>query len=177
MKKISFLFFMMVIALSSLMAQTTPPPPKQGNKGQMYNKEKMDAMKIGFMTKELELTEQQAQTFWPIYNKHEEEKKALRKSFFGDSKKGDIIISELSEEEADKMINNYLGFKTNDLDLTKKYVAEYKKVLSTKQVAKLLASEEKFKKMLVNQAGGPPNKPNVPGKKPMMPPPPPPAPK
>jgi hypothetical protein len=75
------------------------------------------------------------------------------------------------------MINNYLGFKTNDLDLTKKYVAEYKKVLSTKQVAKLLASEEKFKKMLVNQAGGPPNKPNVPGKKPMMPPPPPPAPK
>lgn len=165
MKKINLLFAMIVIMVASALAQGNPNPKGQGN----LSKDKIEAMKIGFMTKELELTEQQAQAFWPIYNKYEEEKKALRKSIFGDAKKGDIVISELSNEEAEKMINNYLMFKTKDLDLTKKYVEEYKKVLSTKQVAKLLASEEKFKKMLVNQAGGPPNKPNAPGQKPMAP--------
>ncbi|QQR99098.1 MAG: hypothetical protein IPK18_06205 [Sphingobacteriales bacterium] len=173
MKKINLLIIVLILSITTIMAQTDPKP-KPTKADMEANKEKMEAMKVAFITKELELTEQQAKTFWPIYNQQEDEKKALRKSSFDGVKKGDMKLDELTDDEANEMINNYLSFKTKDLDLTKKYVAEYKKVLNTKQVAKLLVSEDKFKKMLVNQAG---MKPNMPGKKPMPEPPAPPAPK
>lgn len=158
MKAFKLLFILMFFSFTSIMAQNNPSAKVPLGSA---NKEKIDAMKIAFLTKELELTEEQAKTFWPIHNKYEEEKKALRKSIWGEVKKQDIVIGELSEEEAEKMINNYLLFKSKDLDLTKKYVAEFKKVLNTKQVAKLLVSEEKFKKMLMNQAKTMPKNPNT----------------
>ena len=163
-----------MLSITTIVAQTNPKP-KPTKADMEANKEKMEAMKVAFITTELELTEQQAKAFWPIYNQQEDEKKALRKSSFDGAKKGDMKLDELTDDEANEMINNYLSFKTKDLDLTKKYVAEYKKVLNTKQVAKLLVSEDKFKKMLVNQVGG---KPDFPMQKPNgTPPPPPPAPK
>lgn len=158
MKTLQAVLLLVLCATANLLNAQPPPPPEP--------EEKIDAMKIAFITKRLELTTEQAQTFWPVYNKYEEEKKAIRQSTVGTYKEDKKPIDQLSDTEVEKLINDVIAFKSKDLDLTKKYIVEFKKVLSVKQVAKLLTAEDKFKHLLMKQAGQGPNGPPSPKPKP-----------
>ena len=149
MKTILTLLAGIFLLMNSMIAQPPPPPDGPGN-------EKIEALKIGFITKRLNLTPEESQKFWPVYNQYEAEKKEIRKSTIG-------TIKELKEDgdftnaEAEAAIAKHLEFKSRDLELTKKYVAEFRKILPATKVAKLVTAEEHFKKMLMKQAqqGGP----------------------
>ncbi len=121
--------------------------------------DKIEAMKIAYITKRLDLTPEESQKFWPVYNQYEAEKKQIRQSTIG-------TIKELKDDgdftnaEAEQAITKYVEFKSKDLELTKKYIAEFKKILPATKVAKLVTAEDHFKKMLMKQAQqGNPNKP------------------
>lgn len=152
MKTILTLFAGMFLLMNSMIAQPAPPQDGPGN-------EKIEAMKIGFITKRLDLTPEESQKFWPVYNQFEAEKKQIRQTTIG-------TVKELKEDgdftnaEAEQAIAKHIEFKAKDLDLTKKYVVEFRKILPATKVAKLITAEEHFKKMLMKQAqqGGP--KPN-----------------
>ena len=62
-------------------ATPPPPPPAKENKGDRQNdkRENIEAMKIGFITKKLDLTPEEAQKFWPVYNQYNDKMKDLRK--------------------------------------------------------------------------------------------------
>lgn len=113
--------------------------------------EKIEALKIAFITKRLQLTTDEAQKFWPVYNQYEAEKKEIRESTIGTIKqlKED---GEFTNAEADQAIAKYIEFKSRDLDLTKKYVGEFRKILPSVKLAKLVTAEDHFKKMLMKQA-------------------------
>ena len=61
-------------------------------------------------------------------------------------------MDQLTDAEAQKLIENQIAWRSKELDLLKKYVGEFKKVLPVKKVAKLLVLEEQFKKMLIEKA-------------------------
>jgi hypothetical protein len=61
-------------------AQTSVAQDGQGN-------EKIEQLKIAFITKHLKLTTDEAQKFWPVYNQYEAEKKQARKSTIGSDKR------------------------------------------------------------------------------------------
>ena len=73
MKKLTFLAIL--LALTGLIQAQTKP---QGDP------QKVEALKISFITNKLNLTPEEAKLFWPIYNQYEDEKKALRKTTFGE---------------------------------------------------------------------------------------------
>src|SRR4030095_3650403 len=68
-RAITVLFFLF---LSWGFSSAQPSPQEQ--------KEDIDAQRIGFITKEMDLTTQEAEVFWPMYNKYRDELEALRKS-------------------------------------------------------------------------------------------------
>lgn len=113
--------------------------------------EKIEQLKIAFITKHLKLTTDEAQKFWPVYNQYEAEKKQIRQSTIGSVKelKDD---GDFTNAEADQAILKYIEFKSKDLELTKKYITEFKKILPSTKVAKLVTAEERFKKLLAKQA-------------------------
>ena len=125
-------------------------------KAEEENNPKIEALKIGFITKRLQLTSSEAQKFWPIYNQYEAEKKLVRQNTIGKIKdlKGD---GDFNNSDAEQAIINYVEFKAKDLDLTKKYISEFRKILPATKIAKLVTAEEQFKKLLIKQAqqGGP----------------------
>ena len=70
MKKLLFL----AISICSLSAFA--------QQGRMQEKlEKVNNLKIAYLTKELELSSSQAEKFWPVYNNYEKELMQTRKSF------------------------------------------------------------------------------------------------
>jgi len=149
--------FALLLAAMSLTALAQPP--KNGGQNRNDRKEKLESMKVAFITQELDLTSQEAQQFWPVYNQFDDELDRLRKarrSAMLDAKEN---FDGMSDADIARAIDGELSFQQQELDLRKKYVAEFKKVLPMKKVAELMRAEQRFKMKLLqeyqNRKGGP----------------------
>lgn len=86
-----------------------------------------EAIKIAFITKELNLSPEEAQKFWPVYNDYIAELRKARQSYRDD---------ELSYEETVVAVR-------------KKYKPEFKKLLKTdERVNKTYLAERRFREIL-----------------------------
>ena len=97
--------------------------------------EKLKKMKIGFLTDKLDLTSDEAEKFWPIYNEYMDEKSAIIKKF----KKAD--------DDPDAGVKQ----KKAEANLAEKYNTKFKEVLSDEKVTKLHKAEKEFNKILIEQ--------------------------
>lgn len=129
-----------------------PPPPNPPNE------DMVDAYRVAFMTRFLELTPGEAEKFWPVYNQMRDEIKAVtdKQTAMMQNKK----IEDMNDAELNNFIAMQLQTEQDILDIRKKYAEEFKKVLPLQKVAKLSIAEEEFKRKLVdilrNKQGPPP---------------------
>jgi hypothetical protein len=148
------IIFIMAILLSPAvsLAQGPPPhPPREGHgHGDKPDREELEAQFIAYVTNELSLTPDESKAFWPVYNQFQEEMKTLRKER-RESMKSAKEDGEITDDEAEKLIQKQFEFKQKELDLEKKYHTEFKKVLPVKKVAKLYRTEEQFKRKLLDK--------------------------
>jgi len=120
-------------------------------KGTISRKEQIEARKIAFMTKHLDLTPDEAKTFWPVFNQYEAEQKKLH-----EARKKELIKvrknwDSVSDKDIEKLVDGEIIHAQKALDLKKKYHAEFKKILKIKKVAKLYSAEDQFKKHLLKE--------------------------
>ena len=115
------------------------------------NGERIEAMKIGFITERLDLTSEEAKVFWPVYNKFTDEMKKLRLTTKGKITEEMADMPSLSDAEADKILNDMVNFKLNEAELIKRYAQEFKKVLPVKKVVLLFKAENDFKRELLKR--------------------------
>ncbi len=112
--------------------------------------DKVEALKIAFITEKLNLSSNEAKVFWPVFNEFNGEQKKIRAKM-----KENVLTfkakSSPSDQDASKFISDQLGLKQAELDLQKKYVSEFKKVLPEKKVALLLTLEQEFKQQLLQR--------------------------
>lgn len=123
-------------------------------RGKMFGKfkEKINAQKVAYITKELELTPQEAQLFWPIYNEFEAQRSQINKEFIGKTiEERQVDVNTLTDKEAIEMANNQIILAQKLLDLRKKYHAEFLKVLPAKKLLKLYQAEKDFNKYLLKE--------------------------
>ena len=133
-----------IIAVSNALAQH---PEKQSWH------DKMMSEKIGYLTAKLELTPEEAQAFWPVYNKIAEKNKEQNKAVAEAYKALTQALKEgtASDKEIDKLLDNYLAAKENQKENGKNEAAEYRKVLPSKKVAKLYVAEESYRRHQINR--------------------------
>ena len=102
----------------------------QAQEDNATKKEKIQALKIAFITQKLELTSDEAQRFWPVYNRYE----ADIKQTMIENKGGDVIDNE------EKVLN-----------IRKKYRSEFSRILGQPKMNKLFATEREFRGVLMRQ--------------------------
>ena len=139
MKKIILSFLVSFFVVTVTMAQPPERPMGPRGKGSRPSRENIEALKVAFMTKHLNLTIDEAQKFWPAYNACFEELKKARQE-----KKEDI-----------------LAFEEAALNIRKKYKNDFKKALgSDERVNKAMGADRAFMGMLreelQNRKGGKP---------------------
>src|SRR5688572_19992899 len=138
----------LVLALglsSGLMAQKpgqVDPGPKTGPKKEA-RKEKIEALRVAYITKELDLTETEAQVFWPVYNEYQKKQEESRKEFKKKYNK-ETNYNFATDKEAEDYITADIQHKVQEAELLKTYYEKIKKVLPVKKVAKLRHAEESF---------------------------------
>ena len=112
-------------------------------------REKIEAARIAMITKELDLTPEQAQKFWPVYNEFKAKRGELSRSF--KQKRREFDASKASEEERQQMLDLRLETQQNQLNLEKEYSQKLLDVISSKQIIQLRQAEDKFRKLLIER--------------------------
>lgn len=109
--------------------------------------ERIQALKVAFITEELNLTPEQSQGFWPLYNELQGKLKELKKDRI---KRPDI--DNMSDAELEKLLENHLKVEEERVALNRAYAQRFKKVITIRQVVKLTQSEHRFRKELLRRA-------------------------
>lgn len=134
-----------------------PSPDKPGRSaGKADFKRWMKQMKKykrDFLTRELNLSDEQQEAFFAIYDKMEDEKwqlgREVRRMEREINKKGNEATDLELEKAADAAVE--LPGKQNEVE--RRYHEEFKKVLTKRQLFKMSAAERKFQKSLMEQRG------------------------
>ena len=89
--------------------------------------EKIQALKIAFITNKLQLSPDEAEKFWPVYNQYDNEIRRLPKG-------GDVLPTE------EKFLN-----------IRKKYQPSFEKVIGPQKLNKLFNAERDFRDILIRR--------------------------
>jgi hypothetical protein len=98
--------------------------------GNGQRQEKIQALKIAFITQKLKLTPAEAEKFWPVYNQYNNEIKTLRIN----NKDGDVL------ENEQKL-----------LDIRKKYKPAFENILGPQRLNDLFNAESEFRNVLIKR--------------------------
>lgn len=105
--------------------------------------QRIEAIKVAFITKKLDLTTEEAQKFWPVYNNYQKELMVMMRKRREDRQKTDI--------DPNEKINADLTYESRMLDLKKKYKKLYLKVIPAEKVLLLYQAEREFREHLIKQ--------------------------
>jgi len=110
--------------------------------------EKIQALKVAYITEKVKLTSSQAEQFWPVYHRYEEDLRHLRLDFL---KRYKNQTRNFSEEEARRYVDDNLDYQDELVDLKRRYKAEFLKTISAQQLTALYAAEREFRQMLIQK--------------------------
>lgn len=111
--------------------------------------EQMKAAKIGFLTRELNLSEEEAQKFWPVYNKFDNEREAHRRKMMALRLEANEGGDQLTAKEAEAAVEQYLQLRQEEVDMERRFYQSVKKVLPSEKVALLFQAEKRFQRELL----------------------------
>jgi Spy/CpxP family protein refolding chaperone len=116
-------------------------------------KEKIKALKVAFLTTELDLTAKEAEKFWPVYNSFDDKQFEIRHTKMKAYKNqmSELALDKMSEKEASVLLTQMQNTDEELFLLRKGFVQNLKKVLPAIKIVKLRISEENFNRKLLHQ--------------------------
>ena len=109
------------------------------------NDPELKSIKIALLTERMNLTSQQSEKFWPVYNRYESEMKVVWREMRQLREKGDAGSN--SKQAVDRLQQ----LEENRVKIRGKYKDAFLKVINANQLASMYAAESEFKKMLVDR--------------------------
>ena len=110
--------------------------------GENNNRKAIEAYRVAYMTQHQQLTPEEAQKFWPVYNQMQMELKALREE--KKNKMQQLNASGNQQAKADYE----LAHKQRNLDVVKKHHSSLKHAIPAEKVSKLYRTEQSFRNEL-----------------------------
>ena len=107
--------------------------------------------KIAFFTSEIDLTPEEAQLFWPVYNKFwKDSQTAHRATMKVFHKMKNIDKDNLSDKEVEQLLKAYIKAQDAERAVNTDYYSAFTKVLPIAKVAKMYVAEEFFRMKMIN---------------------------
>jgi hypothetical protein len=113
--------------------------------------EKIKSLRIAVYTDVLKLTPQEAKLFWPVFEEYQKNLNELKYSEKKERNQAARNFNLLTDAEAQSVLNKMIDYEQKQLDLKKKYIEEFKKVIPIKKVLLLQKAELQFKKALLEK--------------------------
>lgn len=113
------------------------------------NRDKIKALKIAFITEKLNLSEKEAQQFWPIYNSFEEDMSNLKRQAYNTRK--DVDFNAISDEDAVQLLKQIRTNENKKHALENDFTDRLTKVISAKKIILMHKIEDDFKRKMFEE--------------------------
>ncbi|WP_139957899.1 hypothetical protein [Flavicella sediminum] len=115
---------------------------------------KVRALKVNFISTELDLTPEEAEKFWVLYNEYEKQNKLLKSVELTSIKQevdsaGDV--ANLSDEKAKQLANKFIGIDSKRVRNKKAFFKKLESFLPPKKILKLHLAEINFNQSLLKR--------------------------
>ena len=125
--------------------------PSSKISGQNPGFERLNAYKVGFFTKKLNLTSEEAEKFWPVYNVFQEKKNEIQRERILLNRNTLQNFSNLSEKELTEAGDKLISFQMKESDLALEYHKKFKEILPPVKVIRLYQAENQYRMQLLNE--------------------------
>ncbi|EOR92500.1 hypothetical protein ADIARSV_4305 [Arcticibacter svalbardensis MN12-7] len=103
----------------------------------------MEALNAEFLTKNLNLNKQEAQSFWPVYNNYRREMNNLFRARHQ--------VRKQAKEQGNPGLVDGLKYETQILETKKRYLKQFYEVLPKAKADLVYSTEREFREHLINQ--------------------------
>ena len=117
-------------------------------------RERIRAEKVAFLTEQIELTESEAQVFWPIYNQIQKEQREAFEAVHKAYKEMEKGVQEgKTGKDMEKLVKAYVDAKEQNEGIETKALNKLLKALPAEKVARSYVAEEKFLHQQIGRLG------------------------
>lgn len=113
-----------------------------------YKAQRIKTLKVAFITERLNLSEKEAQQFWPIYNAFDLEEDMLRKTA---REKRKQIKDDITEAKAKIILDDLIKFENEKHKMKLDYIESLKTVISAKKIILLKLAEDDFRRKMFEE--------------------------
>jgi hypothetical protein len=139
MKKVLFLLIVAIMVSGTRLCAQNP------------NLEKLNSYKVGFFTKKLNLTSEEAEKFWPVYNEYQKQKNSIQLEKIALIKDFNLNESTLSDREIAEIGDKLVGDIVQESALAVTLHKKLKEVLPPVKVIRFYQAENQYKAQLLNE--------------------------
>ena len=118
---------------------------------QNTNLEKLNNYKIGFFTKRLNLTSQEAEKFWPVYNEYQVQRNQIQLEKMKINRTFNQNESTLNDKQLEEMGDKYVDLLVQESGLAVTFHKKLKTVLLPAKVIIYYQAENQYKVQLLNE--------------------------
>ena len=130
-------------------------PQRDNEEARKQGAERINSAKVAFFTQQLDLSVDEAQKFWPVYNDYNKQVDAVREA----SRKATMTMNDPSKkaDELKAALKTFSDSQKKEAQLTEQYINNLMKILPVEKVAKVFSAEDMFRMQLLYQfrMGGP----------------------
>lgn len=158
MKRIAILISALCLALSVSAQPAQQGGRREGRPEGRFNREEMmsriQSEHIAYLTAELSLTPEEAQVFWPVYNKAQKEQAEQHKTVRDAERElRSAVKDNKGDKEIKKALDNYNKAKAAQKDILAGYQEDFIKAIGVEKTAKLYIAEDSFRTKQINRLG------------------------
>jgi hypothetical protein len=141
MKKLAIIL-LILCSTSPLLAQRAD---------RQYDKEKLEAARVAFITNRINLTASQAEKFWPLFNEHMEERGELMREMSEINRKAS---DQISDRQATELMEKRFQLQEKMLEREKTFMRSITDVISPAQALQLSNVHRDFTRQLYRMQRG-----------------------
>jgi len=113
--------------------------------------DRINAQKVAFFTQGIQLSQAEAEIFWPVYNEYQQKRNELQLARKESRKSYTMFKETLSDQEIEKLADQFVNFSINEAELLAEYHKKFKDILPISKVMKLYEAENQFRNYLLRQ--------------------------
>ncbi|WP_212001695.1 hypothetical protein [Chitinophaga sp. HK235] len=111
--------------------------------------EKIKALQMQYLAKKLDLSPEEAQKFWPVYQNYTREVETLIAERHS-KRQQDKVSGGDPDDIARRNMDNDLGYEKKMFDIRSRYTNEFQRVLPARKAGAVFKSEREFRTIMIN---------------------------
>lgn len=129
---------MLILMLGGTMTQAQP-------------KERIEAWKIAYITKNLDLSPAEAEKFWPLYNAYKGEVEEIQKRKNTIRRGNRRVLQSKSDTELEQLADEYINLSVKQAEVQSYYHQELKKILPIQKVVLFYKTEQELNRKILEE--------------------------